>query len=72
MEEVGLQTIYHYVQKRRRTIAVYIVDRPIFDLCKEGRRRQGTSPRIYWWEQPMDLDLVREAVSAAGVANRGD
>jgi len=71
LEEVGLQIICHYVQKRCQTIAAYIVDRPIFNLCLEGRRWGGTSPRSYWWDQPMDLDLVREAVSATGVANKG-
>ena len=72
LEEVVYRTISHYVQMRRQNIATYIVDRPIFELCKDGRRRRGTIPRTYWCEQPMDLDLAREAVSAAGVANEGD
>ena len=69
LEEVGLHTIEHYVQVRRQTIAAYIVDRPIFELCMDGRRRQGTIPRTYWWEQPMDLDLARGAFPAPGVAD---
>ena len=44
---------------RRQTIAAYIVDRPIFNLCVGEERRRGTSPRLWWWEQPMDLDLAR-------------
>ena len=30
VEEVGLETIGHYIQVRRQHIAAYIVDRPIF------------------------------------------
>ena len=72
LEEVGLHTIEHYVQVRRQTIAAYIVDRTIFELCMDGRRRQGTIPRTYWWEQPMDLDLARGAFPAPGVADDED
>ena len=58
LEEVGLQTIEHYVLVRRQTIADFIVNRPIFGLCVGGERRRGTSPRQWWWEQPMSLDAA--------------
>ena len=57
LEEVRPKTIAHYVAVRRQTISDFIIDRPIFGLCVEGERRMGTSPRQWWWEQPMDLDL---------------
>ena len=54
LEEVGLFPIRQYIEVRRQTIAAYIVNRPIFQLCVDEERRRGTSPRL-WWEQPMDL-----------------
>jgi hypothetical protein len=71
LEEVCLHTIEHYVQVRRQHIAAYIVDQPIFKLCTGEGRRRGTSPRTFWWEQPMDLELARGA-AAPGVADEGD
>ena len=64
MEEVGLQSIAHYVEVRRQTIASYIVNRPIFDCCVNGERRRGTNPHLWWWEQPMHLDEVRAGAQA--------
>ena len=71
LEEVWLYTIDHYVQVRWQHIAAYIVDRPIFEFCVGEGRRRGTSPRTFWWEQPIDLDLARGA-AAPGVAEEGD
>ena len=59
LEEIGLQPIAHYVEVRRQTIAKFIVNWPIFDFCVAGKRKRGTSPRQWWWEQPMDLDMAR-------------
>jgi hypothetical protein len=71
-EEVGLYTIREYIEKRRQSIANYIIDRPIFDLCVEGKRKRGTSPRQWWWEQSMDLDLAREGINASSVVAGDD
>ena len=59
LEEVGLHSVEHYIGVRRQTIANFIVNRPIFAYCVEGVRRRGTSPRQWWWEQPMDLEAAR-------------
>jgi len=74
LEEVALHPIAQYVEVRRQTIAKFIVNQPIFDFCTEGRRKRGSSPRQFWWEQPMDLDAARaEAQASADVpANDGD
>ena len=72
MEEVALHPIAYYVEVRRQTIAKFIVSRPIFDYCREGRRNRGSSPHQWWWEQPMDLDAARDVASAADVVAAND
>jgi hypothetical protein len=56
LKAVGLKTIDEYIGVRRETIARFIVDRPIFALCREGGRRRGSATRTFWWEQPLTLD----------------
>eukprot|EP00984_Skeletonema_dohrnii_P025742 scaffold14923_cov149-Skeletonema_dohrnii-CCMP3373.AAC.3 len=60
-EEVGSYTLTEYIDKRRMTggqeeedfIGAYIsTERSIFDLCRNGERRRGTSARRWWWDQP--------------------
>ncbi len=43
--EVRLHTMEHYVRTQRNIIALWIVDRPIFKLCQDARRRKGTMHR---------------------------
>ena len=43
-EEVGLYTVEEYINRRRQTVANYIRDRPIFDLCMEGESRDNVVP----------------------------
>ena len=52
----GLHTIAHYVQVRRASIMRWVIDRTILEQCRLAERRRGTTPRLYWWEQPIDLD----------------
>ena len=52
----GLHTIEHYVQVRRARIMRWVIDRPILKLYREAERRRRTTPRLHWWEQPIDLD----------------
>ena len=56
LNECGMKTISHYVGVRRDTILAYVVDKPIYQRCKEGVRNRGLDPRQWWWEQPMHLD----------------
>ena len=72
LKEVGLYSIGHYVEVRRQTIASFIVTRPIFDYCVEGERLRGSSPRQFWWEQPMDLDAARAVAAAKAMVAAGD
>ena len=67
----GVHTIEHYVQVRRARILRWVEDRPILKLCSEAERRRGTTPRLYWWEQPMDLDEA-SAGAPADAPTEGD
>ena len=79
LEEVGLQTMEHYVRQRRQTIVAWVVDRPLFAACREGKRKRGTPQHQWWWEQEMSLDEVSlhsdassdSSVSSADSATRG-
>ena len=58
LKVVGLKTIGEYIDVRRETIARFIVDRPLFALCRNGGRKRGSTRRTFWWEQPLSLDNV--------------
>ncbi len=60
LNAAGLQTINHYMDVRWQTVANFIVNRPIWELCAGAVRRRGLPVRPFWWDQPMDLNLVRE------------
>lgn len=51
LEEVGLKTIREYIEVRRNTIAA-------LKLCVDQEPVRGTVRRLWWWEQPMDIDLA--------------
>ena len=70
----GLHTMKHYVQVRRVRIMRWVEDRHILKLCREAERRRGTTSRLYWWEQPMDLDEASTGapVDATTEGDRGD
>jgi hypothetical protein len=57
LEECGMTTMQHYIQKHRATIAIYIADRPILEACQQGGRKRSSHPRQWWWEQAMCLDI---------------
>ena len=66
---MSLFTIDHYIKVRRQTIPNFIVNRPIFDMCREGVGRRGSSTHQCWWEQHMDLKgAMTHAQVDAGVA----
>ena len=71
LADAGIHTIAHYVQVRRARIMRWVEDRPILKLCREAERRRRTTPRLYWWEQPMDLDEA-SAGARADATTEGD
>jgi hypothetical protein len=58
LKAVGLKMIAHYIGVCQETIARFIVDRPLFALCRDGGRRRGSKRCTFWWEQPLSLDNV--------------
>lgn len=62
LEEDGPKTVVEkYVKLRRDTVAMWIVNRPIYEACVEGKRERWTSARRQrWWEQSMGLEFVEE------------
>ena len=70
----GLHTIAHYVQVRRARIMRWVEDRSILKLCRSAERRRGATPRLYWWEQSMDLDEASVGAPAYSTTegDRGD
>jgi hypothetical protein len=57
LQECGLKTKEEYIGIRRQTIKVYVTTRPILNKCRQGKQKRGAVPRLWWWEQPMDLDV---------------
>jgi hypothetical protein len=72
LKAVGLETIDHYIGVWRKTIARFIVDRPLFALCRDGERKRGSTRRTFWWEQPLSLDGVGPLPPGDNEDKRGD
>ncbi len=75
LQEVGLQTISHYIGVRQQHVANFIVNQTIFQLCLEGVRKRVSAPRLFWWEQPLDLEaagLLASVQVADGLSDDGD
>jgi hypothetical protein len=60
LEAAGLHTIAHHMDVHRQTVANFIVNRPIWELCAGAVRRRGLPNQPFWWDQLMDLDLATE------------
>ena len=53
LEIAGLFTLEEYILRRRGTILAQVQQRPIYRLCQEALRLQGSPVGTkYWWEQP--------------------
>jgi hypothetical protein len=42
LEAVGMESIAHYVDVRRQTVANFIINRPIHELCTGAVRKRGS------------------------------
>ncbi len=45
LEECGMATIQHYIQKCRAMIAIYIAGCPVHEVCQQGECKRGLHPR---------------------------
>jgi hypothetical protein len=59
LEIARLQTIAHYMGVRWQTVANFILNQPIWELCAGAVLKRGSLVQPFWWDQPMDLDLAR-------------
>ena len=55
-----LRTARESIARRRQTVLQEIADRPILEERKRAERRQGSSIRLYWWEQDFEAELSTE------------
>ncbi len=75
LQDVGLQSISHYIGVRRQHIANFIVNWPIFQLYLERVRKSGSAHCQFWWEQLLDIDaagLLALAADEIGLSKDGN
>ncbi len=60
LKAAGLETISHYMDVRWQTVANFIVNQTIFELCTGAVQKRGSLVQLFWWDQTMDLELARE------------
>jgi hypothetical protein len=60
LNAAGLKTITHYMEVHQQTVANFIVNQPIYELCVGAMRKRGLPVQPFWWDQPIDLDTARE------------
>ena len=44
-------------------MAALIVGRPVFGVCREGERHQGTAHHQWWWDQEVNWDVAYAAAT---------
>ena len=72
LEAAGLHTVAAYIQIRRHTVMKFVVERPIYQFCREAERSRGSGLHLYWWNQPMELEETSaEAEAQADVSDGG-
>ena len=68
---VGLDDIRVYIARRQNTVAQYIVNCPIMDLCLVAEQDTGLRFSRQWWEQPT-LNILRIRAGHAAAEGRED
>ena len=48
---MGIDDLEVYIRQRHKTLAQFITDRPIMELCLEVERRPGSRVKKWWWDQ---------------------
>jgi hypothetical protein len=57
LKECGLHLVKDYIDTSCSTIAMYVVNQPLFLDCNKGKQRQRSMPHQWWWEQELSLDV---------------
>ena len=70
LEAAGLWPMNEYIWRRRDTIAKYIKNSPIYELCTGGDNMPGPSIFMRWWDQ--EINLEEEGDSAREGGGEGD
>ena len=65
MREAGLTEIGKSIANRQNTVAQYIATRPLLDLCKGARAREGARVPMRWWNQT-DIDWETAKTKGGG------
>ena len=50
-KEAGLTDVRTSINRRQNTVAQYISTRPLLDLCKGEKHREGARLTMRWWDQ---------------------
>ena len=50
-EEVRFLTMEEYIRRRQKTVARYVANRSLLDLCEGLERAPGAQVGMRWWEQ---------------------
>ena len=51
MKEAGLTDVRKSINRRQNMVAQYIATRPLLDLCKGAKQREGARVAMRWWDQ---------------------
>jgi uncharacterized protein YprB with RNaseH-like and TPR domain len=57
LQECNLKTMEEYIGIRRQTIAMYVATRLLLNEYRQGKQKRGAVSGLWWWEQPIDLDV---------------
>ena len=72
MVEAGFKGIITYVTRSQNTVAQYIVQQPILDLCEKSSQRPGVWVSRWWWEKDgLDLELAKKRAAAESDGEEG-
>ena len=70
---VGLEEIGVYISRRQNTVAQYIANHLIMDLCLAAEQNPGMRLSRQWWEQPaLDITGIRAGQVAAEGGGGGE
>ena len=73
-KEAGLTDVRTSINRRQNTVAQYIAMRPLLDLCKGAKKREGARVTLRWWEQLIidwEKAKAKETGQTQGQTRRG-